>query len=168
MKRRIKKDKKGIVDMISGVVSMFVFAIVVLIMFKIIISIQEPLDQSGLNNSVSTEILEQGKQSFTRFDAMYPFMMVGLTIAGIITGFLTRMFPVFLIVTIFISAIIIILSAVFSNVYMEISNTTHMANVTAELTFMPLILSRFPFYVSIMLTAVSIGMYFLNAREGYG
>lgn len=162
------KGKKGLVDMISGIVSLFIFAIVLLITLHVIVSIEEPLNNSGFNNSVSTEVIAEGKQSFSRFDAMYPFIFIGLTIAGIITGFLTRMYPMFLFVTIFLMVILIIISAVFSNVYGEMSNSTALINTTAELTLVPLMMGRFPFYIAIMLVAVSIGMYFLSAREGLG
>lgn len=113
------KQKKGdLTDTAIFVISVFVFGIMMLVLLYVVPSISNGLRGVGLNNTVA---MDNAIDSLDNFVSIINygtfFVMVGLLMSILITSFLVRSHPVFLILYVLFAPLSIILAVYLGNAY---------------------------------------------------
>lgn len=161
MARNLLKNKKGSgLDIAYIGVILLAIALTVLITYTI---------WGEINNELQADskIPAQGKTTSNQIEELYPniidnsfmFLMIGLAIIAFFMASMVRVHPVFIVFYFIILAVIILLGAVFSNIYQEIAADATFAPYSANLTFITLILNYLPIIVGIFGTILAVVMY---------
>jgi len=157
----IKMNKRGsILDLIFIGVTLLVFSMTVLIVFKISSSINTEFQ-------VNDDIPDSGKNAFDSINGMNPgvinnmalILAVGLAIAAFVLASLVRVHPVFLVFYLLILVSIIFVSGIFSNIYLEMANNPSFIVEAGQLNFITKIMHVLPFFVGIFGSLLAIVMY---------
>lgn len=146
-----KWGRKGsLIDLVLIGAAVFVFAIVLLIGFRV---------QSGLNDQFQASSLlpaeaKTASATLTNdmpgvLDNILPFAMIGLGIVTLILASLVRIHPVFIPLFIIGLVIIIFLTGIYSDVYQEMAASPELSTYADQLTFTGFVLSYLPFIVGI-------------------
>lgn len=159
MVKRINK-KGTIQDLILIMVLLTVFAVGTLIVYKISDEINTKFLEEGL-------LTDRGEKAYSQINNMYPsvidnsflVLVVGLSIGALILAFLVRVHPVFFVGFLLVLIIIIFLSGVMSNIYLEIANNDEFTNVASNLTFITHIIGKLPLIIGVIGFLIAIVMY---------
>lgn len=137
-----------------------VLSVVVLLGFTIASFFDEQIQANDLIPSdaknTSTELISHYPGII---DNIFLFFVVMLAIAVIALAALVRVHPVFLIFFIIALFILILLSAVLSNIYQEMAANSTLITFADQLTFFSLILNALPFIVAVIGVTVMIILY---------
>lgn len=119
-------SKKGdLPDMLIFIVTIFIFAIGLLILAFVIPSITDGLNDGGLNES------SEGKQTIDELTELgvnglqkgFFFLFVGLIMSTMITSFLTRTHPIFLFMYIFFLAVTLFIGGFLGNAFEQFAKS---------------------------------------------
>ena len=145
-------NKKGTIqDVILIAVVLFVFALTTLIVFKVSNTLNTEFQASSV-------ITSNGKTAFSTINNMYPgvidnmflLLTIGLGVVAIILSSLIRQNPVFFVFFILVMAILIFITAIFSNVYLTIANNSNFTTEAEALTFTTHTIWLLPFIIGIL------------------
>jgi len=168
--RRIKRSKKGSVqDLLYVGITLFAFAMVILICFRISTSLNTEFQASDKVDSY-------GKTAHQQITNLYPgiidnsfvFVTVILSIGTLIMAAMVRIHPVFLPIYLLAWMFVIFLCAVFSNAYGELAAHADMAPLAAQMTFMNQVMTTLPFIIGIVGALLAIVMYKAYRSDQYG
>lgn len=159
MAKRINK-KGTIQDLILIMIFITIFAVGTLIVYKISDEINTQFIEEGLLSA-------DGEKAYSQINNMYPsvidnsflVLVIGLSIGALILAFLVRVHPVFFIGFLLVLIIIIFISGIMSNIYLEIANDPEFTNVATNLTFITHIIGKLPLIIGIVGFLISIVMY---------
>jgi len=150
----------AVADTFLIVTLVVVFAMSIIFSFMILSEINAQLAlHSSVNESVGLNISENVESSMLSFDMLFPLLFVGLNLGAIFTSFLVRVHPVFLIFTLLIIAIAILYTAIFANVYAEISSAEQIANYSTEFGITNVIMSNLVAFQTIFVFLDTIVLY---------
>ena len=148
----LKRNKKGsLQDMIFiGVVLVFM-GLVTLIAFKITSefnsNIQSNVDIPADAKTASTSLTSNYSGVI---DNMFLFLMIGLIIVSLVFAALVRVHPIFIPLFIIGWIILIFISGILSNIYMEMAENSLLLAEANQLTFITNILNVLPFIIGIV------------------
>jgi len=151
------------VDIISIVVLVLVFAMTVLISYRVISDWDDKTAAIGVPAVYATNSLNALKV----FNYGFLFIFVGSMIATIITAFSIRTHPAFFIVSLIVFAIVIALSAILSNVFEEFIVSDLVSGITSNFGVMINIMQNLPMWVTGLGAAILIALY-AKSRGGDG
>ena len=159
-----RMNKKGsVADLIFIGVVLLVFAVAVLIGFKI----------TGMFNTQiqGMDIMPaEAKTASTSILGFYPgvidnsflLLAAGLAIVSLILASLVRVHPIFLALFVIAWIFSIFLGGVFSNIYQEMTANSALAAEAAQLTFTNFVMTYLPFFIGIVGILLMIVMYKLS------
>lgn len=113
-------------------------------------------------------LLEGGMAALRVFDTLALFLVFGIGIAAIISGFYVRSHPAFFIVAIILQLIVVMLSSVFSNIYMSIATHPDVATAANEFPMILLIFQNLPLIILVMGFVVAVIIYGKSASTPFG
>ncbi len=157
----LRKNKRGSIDdlILVGVI-LLSFSVGTIVMFKI-------SDTLNTEFQANTDITNRGKQSFNKINDMYSgvidnsflLLTIGLSVIALALAALVRFHPIFFVFYLILLTVIIFLSAIFSNIYLEIANNPEMIGLANQLTFTSHIMGALPFIIGIFGFLLAIVMY---------
>ena len=162
-----RKNKKGsLIDLIGIGTALLAVAIVVLIGFKV-------SDEINTEFQANDNIPTAGKTAYSTINDYFPtvmdntflFLLIGLSIVALVLASLVRVHPVFFVLYLVMLVIIIFLSGIFSNIYLEIAGNAEFSAYADQLIFITHIMHFLPFIIGIVGFILSIIMY-KNWSEG--
>jgi len=168
--RRIKRNKKGSVqDLLYVGITLFAFAMVILICFRISTSLNTEFQASDYVDA-------KGKAAHQQITNMYPgiidnsfiFVTIILSIGALIMAALVRVHPIFLPIYLIAWIFVIFMCSIFSNAYQEMATNPDMAALAAQMTFMNQVMTTLPFIIGIVGALLAIVMYKAYRGEQYG
>jgi len=168
--RKIKHNKKGSVeDLLYVGITLFVFALVILIGFRISTSLNTELQASD-------DVDAYGKAAHQQITNMYPgiidnsflFVTVILSLGTLIMAAMVRIHPIFLPIYLLAWMFVIFLCSVFSNAYSEMAANPDLSALAAQMTFMNQVMTTLPFIIGIVGALLAIVMYKAYKGEQYG
>jgi len=133
--KKMFKNKKGdLPDMLIFLITIFIFAIGLLIMAFVIPAISDGLNTAGLNStsearSAIDEIAELGNEGIQKG---FLFLFVGFIMALMISSFLVRTHPIFIFLYILFLGITVFLGTFMGNAFEQVATTDALAATTAN------------------------------------
>ena len=168
--RKIKHNKKGSVqDLLYVGITLFVFALVILIGFRISTSLNTEFQASD-------DVDAYGKAAHQQITNMYPgiidnsflFVTVILSLGTLIMAAMVRIHPIFLPIYLLAWMFVIFLCSVFSNAYSEMAANPDLSALASQMTFMNQVMTTLPFIIGIVGALLAIVMYKAYKGEQYG
>lgn len=166
---KIKRNKKGsLIDIIFIGGVLVVFAIIVLLGFKIAGSFNDQVqgmsDIPDTAKSASSQLT--GLYSGT-LDNAFLFLTIGLALGTLVLAALVRVHPIFIPFFLIGLVIVVFFCGILSNIYQEIASSPTLAAEAAQLTFITHIVSYLPFIVGIFGIFLMVVMYKLWSADQY-
>jgi len=159
--RKIRQNKKASVqDLLYVGITLFVFAMVILICFRISTSLNTEFQASD-------QIDTYGKTAHQQITNLYPgiidnsfiFVTVILSIGTLILAALVRIHPIFLPIYLLAWIFVIFMCAIFSNAYQEMAASPDFVALATQMTFMNQVMTTLPFIIGIVGALLAIVMY---------
>ncbi len=175
MELRHVKIRKGFEDFTS---LFFALAIIFgIAIFFIVLSYAydrvEPKLEEGLSGAAtpeaginSTEILSKTGNSIRKFNVLFPFLLIGVFGFVMVSALMTRSHPAFLFIGLIVLAVALILGAVFSNVYEELTTHDEFVSTDANFGIMGLFLGNLPLVILILFVGIGIILYTKGGGSG--
>ena len=124
------------------------------------ISIDQMIATSQINESSATvESLQGVKNTTERFDYVIFGTFIALILGLIITGYFIGGNFIFMVIYFIITIIVVILSAIFANVWDTVSQLSVFGTAISSFPITSHILNRFPFYMTIVAFIGNIAMF---------
>lgn len=150
-------NKKGIVtEGITIILVLFVVAITMVVANELQVKFNQKTSDR-FDSDASQLALQKIDETMRNFDYLFIFLVVGLLGVTIVSGFFIRTHPIFFIVSILGLFISVVLAALFSNIFYDVSMSDNLANSTDVFTVMPHVMNNLPTYVLIMI-AITIAV----------
>ena len=176
MELRLKKlnKKKGFTDY-TGL--FFALAIIFgIAIFFVILSYAytqvKPRLNAGLTgykaaeaDSNATAILDKVGTSINRFNIYFPFLLVGIFAFVMIIALLGKSHPAFLFIGLIVLGVALILAAVYSNVYSEITSNDNFSGTSSDFNIMGRFVENLPLIILILFVGIGVILY---AKSGGG
>jgi len=168
----IKKRNSEFGDMFLVMVMMFALAIFIIILAFAYKQI-EPKMNDALTSSTSvdansnvTKILGGSSTALTRINVLFPLLIVGLFGFVFISAFFLKSHPAFFFIGLIILGVVLILAAVFSNVYGRITDTDTFEEVEDDYNIMTLFIENMPVIILLVFIAMGVIMWVRGTGGG--
>lgn len=169
------KNKKGLVpDIIFALVILTIIAIVGMIGYQLLhemtVQIEDMANETssaGITNR-TVDVMVQSRTRFSFVDSMFMFLIVGLSIALVISAIYIRQHPAIFMIFLVVMGIMIFVNAVMSNVFAEIEGDTNLAEAADKFTVMPAIMTYFPVFMFVLAIIMGIIFYARGKGDEYG
>ena len=159
--------KKGIISDIPIImVVLFGFAIVLLLMSKVLFEFREALVISNISY-VNTTLINTGFVALTSFDTMFIFILVGLLATDVILAYKARAHPTMFIFFIILTAFFVIIATFFSNAFAMFGSTEQLGNMTAGFPVIATVMQNLPLLIMGVCLLLIVAL-FLNKRTDVG
>ena len=119
-------------------------------------------------NSNVTEILDQTSTGISRFNVLFPLLIVGVFGFVLVMALMSRSHPAFLFIGLIVLGVALILAAVFSNVYETIGDTTEFSNQADDFNIIGIFMNNLPIIVIILFVSIGIILYALPGKAAPG
>lgn len=146
----------------------FIVVIIGILIFAFGLLAAYTINESMIENSgdvINTSHLYQAKYAMDVFNPGLIFILVGLIIAMVVGAFTIQTHPVFAVASFLILIFVIILAAVFGNVFSEYVENPQMSEAAASFSTMTLVFQNLPL---IILAAGVLIMVVLYGKSGGG
>lgn len=158
------KNKKGtVVDIAVLVAVIFAMAISTVVAFHVFDRMQSAMNDQNISQPAQ-DVLNNAQNEKGIMDYSMLFVLLGLGLFAIITAFFIDTHPAFLFISLFLVAIIIMLSAVMSNVYGSISVNSTLNQTFAEFPKTNFILNKLPFF-AVIISAIVLFVMFAKYQQ---
>jgi len=107
----------------------------------------------------------KSENAILSFDNMMLFVIVGLSVFVLISSAVVFNHPAFFVIGFFMLVIAVILSAIISNTFWDISNTAMMAATASAFPKITFLMNNLPMYIAFMGIACMIAMYASYSRQ---
>lgn len=140
--------RKGNVDLFYIIAALFAISIMVLVMYKIVRSV----DDSGLYDSSpdAKQISALGNVALLSFDNIMLFVIVGLSLFVILSSAFIWNHPAFFILGIILLTIAIMVAGVVSNAWYSFSSNPQIIDATTAYPKINFLMKQLPFYILFM------------------
>ena len=171
--KHIKKSQEFMAFFIV-IIALLAFGLFFLVLNKVVGSVTEPITtglQSALPNGDAdaniTKYMAQTSSASFLFDKMLPFVIIGLFAFVMILGGSFMQHPLLIIAGIIILGIVILLAAVYSNVYEEIANSDSFTDTTDDMPIQTKFMQFLPYIIGILAVAVTLSVIISRKGGGY-
>lgn len=163
----LRKNKKGsLKDIVLISVLLLFFSMVLLFGYKINSEFNDQVQTMDEIPAVAKTASSTLNNNFSgSLDNGFLFLTFGLAMATLVLAALVRIHPIFIPFYFLGLIFVIILSAVFSNIYQEAAADPELASLANDFTFIPLIMNALPFVVGVFGILLMIVMYKLWSVE---
>ena len=146
-----KKGSFGADNLVMIVMGLFVFALMMFIGHKVWVDVSEDLSSGFfLGANESQEIVESGNNLMNGFDLLFAMLLVLIFVGLIASVYFIESHPIFLGISLVIFFMMILLGAIISDVFVDISNSPDFSNQTASFPMTTFIMSNLMFFLIIM------------------
>ena len=163
-------NKKGSgLDFLNVPLIIFTFILFVVIGWFILDAFKDGLnnlDGDSINKTLAVGYVDSGINSIEYFDYLFIFLFVGLTSSLWISAYYINSNPVFFWVSILLLFVVIILAAVFNNVYYEIAQTEMEDSVNA-FPIMTHVMNNLALYCALIIISTIVILYSKGQRGGF-
>lgn len=155
--------------MAKGIINLIIVAIIALVFaFSILIGnlvLTEFADKAGPMLADTTP-LSIGQQAYGALNIMFVVLMGGAFIAVVISSFQVETHPVFFVASLLVMIILVMIGAVFTNIYHEVVTSTALSATGSEYTFMNAFFENLP-RLFLFFSGVIAIVQFSKLRRGF-
>ena len=160
-RNRFKWHSKGsVIDVILYAVIMFTLGIFIIFGYKLMSTInteiQNNQDLSSTSKTISSDL---NSKYVNLFDGIFITVFVFLALVIIVGAYFVYIHPVFYVPSLFIIVFIVLIAAVLTNVFNEITTSEDLATERASFTLMTFVMDDLMPYVLVLAFAVVIVSY---------
>lgn len=123
-----------------------------------------PSGETSFNISTLNSAVKGGTITL---NVMFPFLILGLLIFGMVGAFLTNNNAMFFFIFIIIIVVTILLGVIFSNIYQQLTTDTPLENQGESFLAIKLFLKNFPFII-LVISSIILFILFAKSRGGGG
>lgn len=153
--------KKGILDLFFIIIILFGVGIAIVVFYMIIHAVKTDIEPK-LDNPTSTQVLTDTQNTVLNMDYTFVIAFVMLMIFVIVSLAFIRSHPIFFAVSLILLVILILVAAILSNSFEEISNQPGAFNESVEqYTMVPYYMGKLPL---IALITATLGFIVLFAK----
>lgn len=144
--------KGGAMDIFFIMMIIFVFALMSIIALTFYDKYTEGIEgNAAFNTTWNDDIETQSRATLLSFDAILPFLMLGLLIVVIVSSFYIRTHPLFFFISLFILILAIVVAAIFSNVFTNIvEGQSDFQSSSANFTIITYIMDHLPSFIMLI------------------
>lgn len=155
-------NKRGvtILDVMLILIFMFILAITIIVSYQISHDYNESMQETPGVSELSKNISATNKADFLAvFDKLFLVVFVGLALSCFVGATMLNTHPVIFVISIFLLAGMVFLSAVLSNVYEDTANDAQLANQADDFVIIPFLFENYPKIAAIFGILVIIGLF---------
>lgn len=162
MYRKPKKMKGSILDIIP--IMLVLFAVAVVSVFGYLF-VDEFSKMDQINDTVFGEYIDKTKLTLTVFDSAILFLTFMIVIGTVIAAFFMRTHPIFFIIGVMLSVIMIFISAMLTNMFMYFVEAPEITAAANNMPTVVLIMQNLPSIVLIAVVFIFIALYAKRRSE---
>lgn len=147
----LRKNKRGSAkDLGLIMVVMLVFGMMTLIGFKLTSEFNDRVATMSVFNADARTASQTLTNQYTgSIDNSFVFLAIGMALVSLILASLVRIHPVFIPLFFIAWVVLIFVSGILSNIYTEMAANANLLAQSSQLTFIPLILGKLPWFVGV-------------------
>lgn len=149
----------GYMDTLAAIVLIFGAAVAVLICAFVINALHTDATVTSTLGNESTAYLQTGENVMFMFDILLIFVYFGSVAASVITSFFVRSHPVFFVVGIMYMLIIVAITSVFSNAYIELGSQAGLDAIANQFQWIYFFFLHLPKIAFISMLAIAIALH---------
>ncbi|MBW1784181.1 MAG: hypothetical protein JRL30_26005 [Deltaproteobacteria bacterium] len=154
----------------GSVLDWFVIIVIVLITAIMLFAakiVADKVDVSGIfdDDPTASAVMKSTQSTLLSFDHLMLFVIIGLSLAVLISSALVYNHPGFFIAGIFLLFIAIIIAAMVSNTFWVFSNSSAIATTAAMYPKITFLMEKLPFYILFLGMATAAVMYIGHRRQ---
>ncbi len=158
----LKEDKRGsLVDVLFWALGLTVFAIVVLVGFKVMSEVDTKFQDGSLGLPV--EATTASTQIVNTYDGIldnaFLFLTIGLVIVSLALAAFVRIHPIFIPFFMMGLFFLTFIAGILSNIYTQIASQTELVAQAEQLIFITHVLTFLPFIVAIFGVVIMVVLY---------
>jgi hypothetical protein len=162
-KNKIKLLKGSILDFFPFLLILFIFGICSMVAYTLMVSVEN--QASPVLGNQSAAILHQGTVAISYLDDMFIFLVFGIAISMIIAGFYLNTHPVFIPIGIFMLVFVLLVSGIFSNIFVEFANVGMLSDSAVAFSITISSWKNMPFIVLMIAVILMIVMFARPQKE---
>lgn len=172
------KNKRGFTDFVSlffALTVIFGIAIFLLILNStynehLRDDLNDALTSSKVaeTNSNVTETLDKVGTGIGLFNALFPFLLIGVFGFVLVMALMSRSHPAFLFIGLIVLGVALILAAIFSNVYETIGDQTEFSDTADDFSITGIFLENLPGVILILFVAIALILYAFPGKGAGG
>lgn len=164
-----KINKKGQVqDLLTFMVSLFVIAIFLAIMYKMGFALKTGLEASSFYDNTTADSINSLEKTAMIGDTAFGFIMLGLLLLLIITAVLVPTNIIYTTIYLIVGAVLWFMSIPLSNGYEAFANSAGMSGIAGSMPLTYLVMTKLPIIstlVFVILITISFGKRYLFRDE---
>ncbi len=115
-----------------------------------------------------TKMLDEAGEGLSRFNPLFPFLIVGVFGFVLVSALMFKSHPAFLFIGLIVLAVALILAVIYSNVYEAIAENPEFINTDSEFTIIGIFLDNLPIVILLLFVAIAIILYGMSGRTPGG
>lgn len=156
----------GFFDGIFVMASLFVLALVIILMGSMSVNIKDSMISDGSLTSEGEVILERSNEAIESFNGYFVLIFVGYLVALVSLSIFIRSFPVFALISIMTTLVTITLAGEMAKVWQDMS-ATELSVQTSQFTAINFMMNHFGLFMIVMFSILIISL-FAKARQAGG
>lgn len=146
--------------MITIIIFLFIIATVIFVMYAVNSNVKTSFDSNdGIADQTRTIIDNYQSDYVGLWDGIFGFLLIGLTLAAVVSAFFIDTHPVLLPFVIIVLAIYIFISAAIANAFYAVETTDAFISVAESFTIMHFVMSHLAYYAAILGIAITIALF---------
>jgi len=160
-------NKKGSVrDILVVLTLLFVFGFVTILMAGVYNEYIDSIDDNqAFNNTVNNAVEERTENLFLTFDYIYVFVLLSLIMLVVASSFYIRTHPVFFFVSLLFLIVMVVLGAVFSDVFDTAMDAPILAEQASNYNIITWVMEHFPSIILLVGGGLLAILYAKNRME---
>ena len=158
--------KGGFFDGIFVMASLFVLAIIIILIGAMSSNIKDAMISDGDLTSEGEVMLERSNEAIEAFNGYFILIFIGYLVALVSLSIFIRSFPVFALISIITTLVTITLAGEMAKVWQDLS-ATELSTQTAQFSAINFMMNHFGLFMIVMFSILIISL-FAKARQSGG
>lgn len=113
-----------------------------------------------------TKILEDTSSGISKFNPLFPFLLVGIFGFVLVMALTAKSHPAFLFIGLVVLGVVLLLAAIYSNVFESITTHSEFNDTASDFSIIAIFLNNLPIVILLLFVAIAIILYALPKGGG--
>ena len=119
-------------------------------------------------NANVTKMLESTSSGLSKFNPLFPFLIIGIFGFVLVMALMAKSHPAFLFIGLVVLGVVLLLAAVYSNVFEAITDNPEYNNTADSFSVIAILLNNLPIIILLLFVVIAIILYVLPSGGGVG